>query len=356
MRFRTVRYVRTAAVKGVAVVTVGLAAGCSSSGGGGISLPVVGGLETTHLTVYDFPSIDSAGLYIAAQDGLFTKEGLTVTVIPDFKTTQDTVDMIESGKAQVSSGDYVTYMDNELGSNPNLEIVAEASVLQPNELGLMVKPRSRIATLKNLENKTVAVAGHDDIATLLIDSLLTENDVPLGLVHVVPGIPLPAVPTLVAKNQFATGPVPEPFVSIAEQQLGETVLADLDQGGMTNFPIQGYAVTKSWARQNPNTLKAFVTALDEGQEIADTNRAEVETVIEGQPLSVAKGVAAVVALPQFPDGIDPTRLQRVVNDMVQFGFFTGRELAAAKAFKVSSMVYGTNLANTDGTNKLISGT
>jgi len=338
-----------------AVVLLGVAVtGCSSSGGG-ISLPVVGGLETTHLTVYDFPSIDSAGLFLAEQDGLFSKEGLTVTVVPDFKATQDTVDMIESGQAQVSSGDYVTYMDNELGSNPNLEIVAEASVLQPNELGLMVKPRSHIATVKDLENKAVAVAGHDDIATLLIDSLLTENDVPLGRVHIVPGIPLPAVPTLVAKNQFATGPVPEPFVSTAEQQLGETVLADLDQGGMTNFPIQGYAVTKSWARQNPNTLKAFATALDEGQEIADTNRAEVEKVIEGQPLSVAKGVAAVVSLPQFPDGIDPTRLQRVVNDMVQFGFFTGKELAAAKAFKVSSMVYGTNLANTDGTNNLIPG-
>jgi NitT/TauT family transport system substrate-binding protein len=144
-------------------------------------------------------------------------------------------------------------------------------------------------------------------------------------------------------------------VSIAEQQLGETVLADLDQGGMTNFPIQGYAVTKSWARRNPNTLKAFVTALDEGQEIADTNRAEVEKVIEGQPLSVAEGVAAVVALPQFPDGIDPARLQRVVNDMVQFGFFTGQELAADKAFTVSSMVYGPNLANANGTSNLIPG-
>jgi len=328
--------------------------GCSSSGG--TSLPIVGGVETTHLTVYDFPSIDSAGLYIAEQDGLFKAEGLDVTVIPDFKSTQDTVNMIESGKAQISSGDYVTYMDNELGANPNLEIVAEASVLQPNQLGLMIKPGSDIRSVKDLEDKTVAVAGHDDIATLLVDSLLTENDVPLGRVHLIPGIPLPAVPSLVAKNQFATGPVPEPFVSIAEQQIGETVLADLDQGGMTNFPIQGYAVTKSWARQNPNTLKAFATALDEAQEIADTNRAEVEKVIEGQPLSVAKGVAAVVALPQFPNGIDPTRLQRVVNDMVQFGFFTGRELTAARAFKVGSMVYQTNLANADGTSRLISGT
>jgi NitT/TauT family transport system substrate-binding protein len=335
-----------------AVLLGAAAAGCSSSGS---SLPIVSGVETTHLTVYDFPSIDSAGLYIAEQDGLFKAEGLDVTVVPDFKNTQDTVNVIESGKAQVSSGDYVTYMDNELGANPNLEIVAEASVLQPNQLGLMVKPGSQIKSVKDLENKTVAVAGHDDIATLLIDSLLTEDDVPLGLVHLVPGIPLPAVPSLVAKNQFATGPVPEPFVSIAEQQIGETVLADLDQGGMSNFPIQGYAVTRSWAQHNPNTLKAFVTALDAAQEIADTNRAEVEKVIEGQPLSVAKGVAAVVALPQFPTGVDSTRLQRVVNDMVQFGFFTGRKLTAARAFKVSSMVYATNLANSNGNSNLISG-
>jgi hypothetical protein len=41
--------------------------------------------------------------------------------------------------------------------------------------------------------------------------------------------------------------------------------------------------------------------------------------------------------------------------MVQFGFFTGKELAAAKTFKVSSMVNETNLANADGTNNLISG-
>ena len=327
--------------------------GCSSGGGAG--MPVVSGLEATHITVYDFPSIDSAGLYIAEQDGLFSKEGLNVTVVPDFKSTQDTVNVIESGKAQVSSGDYVTYMDNELGANPNLEIVAEASVLQPNQLGLMVKPGSHISTVQDLENKTVAVSGHDDIATLLIDSLLTDNDVPLGLVHLVPGIPLPAVPALVAHGKFATGPVPEPFVSLAEQETGETVLADLDQGGTANFPIQGYAVTRSWARANPDTLKAFATALDEGQEIADTNRAEVEKVIEGQPLSVAKGVAAVVALPEFPDGIDPTRLQRVVDDMVRFGFFTGKDLAAAKAFKVTSMIYDTNIANPDGGTNLIPG-
>lgn len=41
--------------------------------------------------------------------------------------------------------------------------------------------------------------------------------------------------------------------------------------------------------------------------------------------------------------------------MVPFGFFTGKELAAAKAFKVSSIVYGANRADANGQSTLISG-
>ena len=52
-------------------------------------------------------------------------------------------------------------------------------------------------------------------------------------------------------------------------------LADLDQGSTQDFPIQGYAVTADWAKKYPNTLKAFTTALSQGQQIADTDRAAV---------------------------------------------------------------------------------
>ena len=46
-----------------------------------------------------------------------------------------------------------------------------------------------------------------------------------------------------------------------------------------DFPIQGYAVTAKWAKQNPNTLKAFTIALSQGQQVADTDRAAVENVL-----------------------------------------------------------------------------
>ena len=329
---------RTCSALVTACLLAAAAAGCSSGQAGH------GPLEKTHLVVEDFPSVDSAGLYIAEQKGLFAAQGLDVTIVPVFTSSQQTVTDIESGKADISSGDYVTYMDDELQDNAHLEIVGEASILQPNQLDLFVKGGSAITHLNQLEGKKVSVAGHDDIATLLIDSLLADNGVPSRKVVLVPGTPLPADPALIDKGVFTAAPIPEPFVSEGEQQFGLEELADLDQGGTENFPIQGFAVTQTWAQQNPNTLKAFVTALDQGQQIADTDRSAVEQAIEQPPLKVAPGIAAVIALPDFPTAIDPTRLQRVVDDMIQFGFLSKKDAS----FNVSSISYAGNLATTTG--------
>ena len=61
------------------------------------------------------------------------------------------------------------------------------------------------------------------------------------------------------------------------------MVADTDQGATTQFATVGYAVTKTWAAAHPRTLAAFYTALEEGQEIADTHRAAVEEAMEDLP-------------------------------------------------------------------------
>jgi NitT/TauT family transport system substrate-binding protein len=311
------------------------AAGCTTSAQSAPTAPAaVGNLEKVNITVDDFPSVDSAGLYIAQLDGFFADEGLNVTIDQAF-ASQDTVNAIEDGKADISSADYVTYLDNELLGRKRLRIIAEASTLQPNQLAMLVAPGSKIVEVRQLAGKTIAVAGHDDIATLLIDSLLTENNVALKDVRVEPGFALPVLPALLAKHRIDAGPVPEPFVSEGEEQFGVQPLADLDQGGTQNFPIQGFAVTQSWAERNPRTLRAFVAALTAGQRVADTDRHAVETAIE-KFLHIPAMTAAVIALPDFPLSVVPQELQRVLNGMVQFGFVP----AADASFRLSSMIVG----------------
>src|SRR6202021_810432 len=63
-----------------AVAITMLAAGCSR--GASVAAPKLK-LEKTSIVVDAFPAIDSAGLYIAKMDGLFTAEGLQVTLVPE---------------------------------------------------------------------------------------------------------------------------------------------------------------------------------------------------------------------------------------------------------------------------------
>src|SRR5579863_6679734 len=82
--------IRVLSVTGACAVALAGAAACSSGGQG-----AHGPLETTSITVADFPSVDSAGLYIAEQQGLFRQQGLNVTIVPVFTSSQETVNDID---------------------------------------------------------------------------------------------------------------------------------------------------------------------------------------------------------------------------------------------------------------------
>ena len=311
-------------------VTVAAAAVAGCSGGSGGSSG--GSLEKTNIVVDAFPAIDSAGLFIAEQRGLFKQQGLNVT-IKLASTSQTAIDGQLAGTYDITSADYVTYIDNVLLKKAPLRLVAESSFLQPDVLALLVKPGSTVRSVRQLKNQVVSLNAPNDIGTLLVDSLLTDNGVALSSVKFNNNVNFPDVAANLATGKVDAAFAPEPFVALDSMNAGTQVLADLDQGGTANFPIQGVAVTDTWARANPNTLAAFERAYTQGQELADTDRAAVESAIE-QFLGLPPLAAALISLPSFPTGVDAIRLQRLVSSMVQFGLL-GQQYAN---FKVSSIV------------------
>ncbi len=289
-------------------------------------------LEKTSIVIDAFPAVDSTGLFVAQQRGLFKAQGLNVT-IKLAATSQTAIDGQLKGAYDITSADYVTYIDNALLNKAPLRIVDESSFLQPNVLALLVKKGSGVQSVQQLRHKTVSVNAPNDIGTLLIDSLLTDNGVPLNSVTFNNNVAFPDVGTDLAEGKVAAAFTPEPFVSLDGMQAGTQILADLDQGGTHDFPIQGVAVTESWAQANPNTLAAFERAYAQGQQLADTDRAAVEAAVE-KFLGLPPLAAALISLPNFPTGVDAVRLQRLVDAMVKFGLLS-RQYAN---FKVSSII------------------
>jgi NitT/TauT family transport system substrate-binding protein len=350
MARRFTRAVRGAEVVGaiVAVAVLAILFVPKLAGGGDAAPPV---MEEPQLNVAVVPAVDSAGFFVALHQGLFAAHGLKVTFIP--AVSSETVINAQAlsqplDRIDISCGNYVSYIQAQENYNQgkrsssassatvaaNLDIFAEGSVMETGAQGLYVMPGSRIRTLADLEGKVIGVNAPGNILYLLAASVLADNGLSVSGVHFA-YYPLPQMAAMLQAGKIAAAVLPEPFASQAEQSMGVTLLADLDQGATVAFPVQGCAVTRQWAAQHPTELAAFRAAFEQGQEIADTDRAAVEQAMESlpSPLGVTRVTAALMALDSYPTGpVDVVRVQRVADVMRQFiGFPT---------FDVGSMVSG----------------
>jgi NitT/TauT family transport system substrate-binding protein len=287
------------------------------------------GLEKTTLNVAVVPAVDSAGFFVALHDGLFAKQGLTIHYTPAV-SSDEVIDQQLAGKYDVTGGNYVSYIQHYVQDHEPLNIIAEGSVMQQGTQAIYTMPNSKIKTLSDLKGHLLGINAPLNINYLLAASVLTQNGIKLTQVQfpTMP-IPFPSMAAQLAAGKIDAAAMPEPFATAAEQQYGAVELADLNQGATEQFPIQGYVVTKSWAERNPATLKAFVSALSQGQELADTSRHSVEQAMEainGGPMNgeIPPIVASVMAVNIYPTAIDKVRIQRVADVMFQFGLLHSR--------------------------------
>ncbi len=332
---------RTRRLRGTAMLIVAamvaLAAGCSD-GGRTVSSP---GGQKPVLNVAVVPALDSAGFFVALHQGLFSAQGLTVHFVPATSSETAIAQQVQ-GTYDITGGNYVSYIQAQQAGKANLDIFAEGSVMGPGAQSLYTMPDSPIKSLAQLKGQTVAINAPDNILYLLAASVLLEHGIAPTAVRFVSTYALPQMPAALKAGAVDAAVLPEPFASIAEETDGAVPLADLNQGATTSFPVEGYVVTKQWAKRYPHTLAAFYRALEEGQQIADTNRAAVEAAMEALPvkpvpLAVANSTAALMSLDQYPVStgpvgtVDKIQLQRVVDVMHEF-------LGFPQNFSIDSML------------------
>ncbi len=279
-RFRLRPVTGLAALAGLSAL---LAVGCSGGGGGSSAAP--GGLEKTNLKVAAVPAVDSAGLYIAQQRGLFAAEGLHVTIVPAI-SGKTTINSQLHGQFDVTSGNYVSYIlanaDPQaagLSKPADFRVLSPGSIMEANNQDIMVPAGSDIRTVSELKNKTIAVNVTHNIGQLLVSSVLSDNAVPASSVRFVP-IQFPDMAKALQDHQVDAAWAPEPFITQAEEDAGAIPLADSNQGTTENLPIAGYMVTATWLKNNPNTAAAFRRALVKAQTIATDDPAAVQHGME----------------------------------------------------------------------------
>jgi NitT/TauT family transport system substrate-binding protein len=143
-----------------------------------------------------------------------------------------------------------------------------------------------------------------------------------ALVHYVV-IPFPKmVPALVAHKVDAIGVV-EPFATASEQKAGALPILDLCSGPTAAFPLSGYIALSSWAQRNPDAVHRFQAAIEKAQQVADTNRGQVEKTLMKYIPGLTTLEASTISLDQFPVSTSAAQLNRVSDLMREAGLIRG---------------------------------
>jgi len=318
-----------------AIPVVALAA-CSSGGGSTGSVKTGPAPEVPSIVVDAVPTADAAGLYIAVDNGYFARQGLNVKIAP-INGGEYGIGDLQTGKAQLLEGNYVSFILAQIAGtfaapNPNnptqhepskpidMRMIANSSQMQEGNQALYVMPSSGYKTVKDLVKNHVAVGVNTlhNIGTVLLGSLLASIGDKVGALGQSPQI-LPKMPQLLDSGTVKAAWLPEPFGTQAQQEYGAVPIADFNQGSLQNFPIGTVVGSASWVQSHPKTVGAFLRAYQEGQQVADTDRAAVEKALVAHVPGLTQETAATMTLDTYPLVMDVPVMQRVSDAMYEFG-------------------------------------
>ncbi|SDG57621.1 NitT/TauT family transport system substrate-binding protein [Sinosporangium album] len=293
---------------------------CSGSGEVSAGQASGNGLEKTTLKVGALPIPDPAALFIAKAKGFFKEEGLEVetSIIAGGAAA---LPKIKNGSLDISQTNYVsTFLAVSKGEK--IKLIADAYQAAPNTFNLMVPKDSPIRTAADLKGKTVAVNTLTNIGTLAVTATLKVAGLKADDVTF-KEYPFPEMGAALTQGQVDAAWVTEPFITATQSQFGFRKLADTMTGQTADLPIAGWMATDEFAKNNPKTLAAFQRALAKGQQLAANDRKEVEAIVPTYT-SIKQETAAVITLGTFPTTLNETRLQRVADLMLEYGYLTGK--------------------------------
>jgi NitT/TauT family transport system substrate-binding protein len=306
------------------LVALGIAAalvagGCGDDdeeggGGGGGEQPA----ETTKLTVGVIPIADVAPLYLGIEQGFFEKQNLEIEP-----------QLAEGGAAitpAVLSGDF------QIGFSNTISLLIAASkdlpvtIISQGVLGgkteeeawadLLVLKDGPIKEPKDLEGKTIAVNTLSNICEVTIRKSLADMGVDDSTLKWAE-VPFPDMNAALEAKRVDGACVVEPFVS--QGKAGKA--KGIDPFYVNTAPdltVATYFTSEQYAAENPEVVKAFVTAMQESLDYAQQNPDAVRDILT-EYTQIPPEAAANIKLPQWRQDITTDTVELLSQLSLEYG-------------------------------------
>ncbi|MBG0828467.1 ABC transporter substrate-binding protein [Planomonospora sp. ID67723] len=298
----------------IGIIALSALAACS----GTESPPAAGGdkaagPEKTEITVGVLPVPDNSAVFIAQQRGFFKEEGLSVKT-EIIQGGAAAIPSLLSGTLDVSMTNYVSAFI-AAGRGNKIKIITDLYQAGPDVFNIIAAKDSAISSVADLKGKKIAVNTLNNIGTLAVTATLKAGGLTAEDVQFVE-LPLPNMSGALQKGQIDAAWTTEPFLTGAAKDIGARKIADTMTGPLAGFPIAGLSATSDFTEKYPKTLAAFQRAVAKAQQIVAADRKAVEEVLPTYT-KIDAATAAAIRLGTFPTGLDPQRLQRVADVMLE---------------------------------------
>jgi NitT/TauT family transport system substrate-binding protein len=183
-------------------------------------------------------------------------------------------------------------------------------------LAILVNGAGPIRTAKDLDGKTVAVNGINNITMLPVEAWIDKNG---GDSKTVKWI---EIPIFQANDAVSAGKVDatvtgEPFITFGEDKGLRALFMDKNAIA-PRYVLSGYFTTKEWAAKNPALAAKFIAAIKETAQWANANPAAAGVIL-AKYTKLPQAVVERIKHGQFAETLLASDYQPVIDVAAKYG-------------------------------------
>lgn len=253
------------------------------------------------LKIAVLPIIDTLPMYVAQQEGLFEKHGVTVEFIP-VASAPERDQLISAAGADGTINETLAVM---LFNKENVQMQVVRYALRPTEgsghFFILASAKSGISSVDGLKGVEIGVS-QGTVIEYVTERLLQADGFTSDEIKTIAVPKIPDRMALLASGELQAGVMPDPLASLVVSQGGIVVTDD------SSHPEYGFSVIsfrKEIVDSNPEAIKAFLAAIEEATGLVNAEPAKYKDVLSEQKLVPAPLLETYQA-PVFPTAGVPT--------------------------------------------------
>jgi NitT/TauT family transport system substrate-binding protein len=256
------------------------------------------------LKIAVLPIIDTLPMYVAQQEGLFSKHGVNVEFVP-VASAPERDQLLAAGSADGTINETLAVM---LFNKEKIQMQVVRYALRPTEgsghFFILASGKSGINSVDQLKGVEIGVS-QGTVIEYVTDRLLQADGLANDEIKTVAVPKIPDRMALLASGELNAGVMPDPLASLVVSQGGVVVTDD------SKYPEYGFSVIsfrKAVIDSNPEAVKGFLAAIEDATKLLNTDPAKYKNVLSEQKL-VPQPLLATYKPPVFPTAGVPTEAE-----------------------------------------------